>query len=246
MRRCCAVGTAEVTNKIQIDSLARSCPRTSDTPHQVRSARGRKTGRAGTPVAWAAGKEDCALGDSGCTGADKRTELSNCEATFLIAAKRSLVKATGLEYAIIAAQATALKWLSLDSALPASHCWLLVVQMIDVGATGIAAPIGTSHPGAASPLGAERSTATRAVMASTTLPSVQPIRSHPYQPQACNHKADGHQAGHGFQSSRRGLWDQADSIATHIAASTSSGAAGPYARTTTQLPRSMIPRPVVA
>lgn len=41
------------------------------------------------------GKEDCVFGDSGYTGADKRAELSNCKATFLIAAKRSKVKAIG-------------------------------------------------------------------------------------------------------------------------------------------------------
>lgn len=41
------------------------------------------------------GKEDCVLGDSGYTGADKRPELSDCKATFFIAAKRSQVKAIG-------------------------------------------------------------------------------------------------------------------------------------------------------
>ncbi|WP_414490259.1 IS5 family transposase [Stenotrophomonas maltophilia] len=41
------------------------------------------------------GKEDCVFGDSGYTGADKRTELSDCSATFFIAAKRSKVKAIG-------------------------------------------------------------------------------------------------------------------------------------------------------
>lgn len=41
------------------------------------------------------GKEDCVFGDSGYTGADKRAELSNCKATFFIAAKRSKVKAIG-------------------------------------------------------------------------------------------------------------------------------------------------------
>lgn len=41
------------------------------------------------------GKEDCVFGDSGYTGADKRTELSDCSATFFIAAKRSRVKAIG-------------------------------------------------------------------------------------------------------------------------------------------------------
>jgi IS5 family transposase len=39
------------------------------------------------------GKEDTVLGDSGYTGADKRPELEACKATFLIAAKRSKVKA---------------------------------------------------------------------------------------------------------------------------------------------------------
>ncbi len=35
------------------------------------------------------------FGDSGYTGADKRAELSDCKATFFIAAKRSKVKAIG-------------------------------------------------------------------------------------------------------------------------------------------------------
>lgn len=39
------------------------------------------------------GKEDSVFGDSGYTGADTRAELSNCKATFFIAAKRSKVKA---------------------------------------------------------------------------------------------------------------------------------------------------------
>jgi IS5 family transposase len=39
------------------------------------------------------GKEDCVLGDSGYTGADKRLELANCKATFYIATKCSKVKA---------------------------------------------------------------------------------------------------------------------------------------------------------
>lgn len=41
------------------------------------------------------GKEDSLFGDSGYTGADARAELSNCKATFFIAAKRSKVKAIG-------------------------------------------------------------------------------------------------------------------------------------------------------
>lgn len=41
------------------------------------------------------GQEDCVFGDSGYTGADKRTELSDCKATFFIAAKRSKVQAIG-------------------------------------------------------------------------------------------------------------------------------------------------------
>lgn len=40
------------------------------------------------------GKEEC-VGDSGYTGADKRAELSGCEAMFFIAAKRSQVRAIG-------------------------------------------------------------------------------------------------------------------------------------------------------
>lgn len=39
------------------------------------------------------GKEDCVLGDSGYTGADKRAELEDCKATFFIAEKRSKVQA---------------------------------------------------------------------------------------------------------------------------------------------------------
>ena len=39
------------------------------------------------------GKEDCVLGDSGYTGADKRAELKDCKATFFIAEKRSKVQA---------------------------------------------------------------------------------------------------------------------------------------------------------
>lgn len=41
------------------------------------------------------GKEDGVFGDSGYTGAGTRAELSNCKATFFIAAKRSMVKAIG-------------------------------------------------------------------------------------------------------------------------------------------------------
>ena len=39
------------------------------------------------------GQEDTVLGDSGYTGADKRPDLEGCKAAFLIAAKRSKVKA---------------------------------------------------------------------------------------------------------------------------------------------------------
>ena len=39
------------------------------------------------------GKEDTVLGDSGYTGVDRRPELEGCKAAFLIAAKRSKVKA---------------------------------------------------------------------------------------------------------------------------------------------------------
>ncbi|MFL9583431.1 IS5 family transposase [Stenotrophomonas sp. AB1(2024)] len=39
------------------------------------------------------GKEECVLGDSGYTGADKRAELDACKATFFIAEKRSKVQA---------------------------------------------------------------------------------------------------------------------------------------------------------
>ncbi|KQR13326.1 IS5 family transposase [Xanthomonas sp. Leaf148] len=41
------------------------------------------------------GKEAGVFGDSGYSGADKRAELSDCKATFFIAAKRSKVKAIG-------------------------------------------------------------------------------------------------------------------------------------------------------
>jgi IS5 family transposase len=41
------------------------------------------------------GKDACVFGDSGYTGADKRPELADCKAAFLIAAKRPTVKAIG-------------------------------------------------------------------------------------------------------------------------------------------------------
>ncbi len=41
------------------------------------------------------GKEDSVFGDSGYTGADKREELQDCDATFFIAAKRSAIQAIG-------------------------------------------------------------------------------------------------------------------------------------------------------
>lgn len=41
------------------------------------------------------GKEGCVLGDSGYAGVDKRPELESSKAAFLIATKRSLIKAIG-------------------------------------------------------------------------------------------------------------------------------------------------------